>query len=282
MLTLDNAFAPLLKQIGVSYFESHSHLPPSINHAIRNYSNTHCNEHVNIFCKKSDISIDSLFEHVGYPPTLLIKQHLSKIIDSTNLRGSVICIDDGYVRDSMRWIIDTFAVTQFSPSPKTMFVDTITIVDCLEYFSILDKTPFKRIDGLSLTKDIGFMTALSIRQYIETADRYYLLPALPNIIEQDDVKLTTVLRFIDENAYDKLPIELANLISSVETTDDICLKETLKQLVGRTWPIDYHRFDLLLDITPSCPKIGKSRIIASNLAINPTNKTLKITERTNS
>lgn len=280
MLTLDNAFEPLLKQIGVSCFDGHSHLPPSINHAIRNYSNLHCHGHIHSFCEQSEISPNVLFESVGFPPTLLIKPNLRPLIDTMTLRGSSINIDDSFVHHSMNWIIDVFRVTQLSLGPKRTFIDSIDVVDCLEYFSILDKKPLERIDGLSLTKDIGFMTALSIRQYIETGDRYYLLPALPNIIENEDIKLSTVLRFLDENAYGKLPTHLASLILSVETTDDVCVRQTLHDLVGRTWPIDYHRFDLLLDITPECPHVNPSRSIASNLAINPLNTINNFTERT--
>lgn len=273
MRSLDNVLAPYLDKISVRYFTEHFHLPPTINHAIRHFSNAHCNHHVRQFCDENDISLNDLFASVGLPVTCAAIENVEQIKASLELRGETLIIDDSYVHQDMNCLVESLSIThQLAPRTDT-YVDELNIVDCIEYLSLLDKKPITRMDGLSLTNDIGFMTALTLRQYIETGDRYYLVQALPNIIERERTKLSTVLRLVEDNEFSRLPIHISTLILSVEESDDICVKTTLEDVVVRTWPLTSTRFNLILDKIPPCPSYKKAKTIASNLAYNPTHNT---------
>lgn len=269
MMTLDRVLSPFLDAIGVRYCTGHRNLPSTVNHAINHYSNTHCFNYVNTFCTDNDISITEMFQHIGYPASATATSHIERLKSSISLRYKSITITDTCVHTTMQGLLEVLPINVVTQPRRLINIDTIEVVDALEYLSMMDERPIKRVDGLSLTQDIGFMTGMTLRQYIETADRYYLVQALPNLIERESMKLSNVLRHLEDNAFGKLPLHLSTLIISVEASEYVCTKEFINELVLRTWPLPNHRFELLLDKFPVLPKLNMKHPIASTLFLNP-------------
>lgn len=273
MRTLDAELAKYLDSVSVSYFKHHPNLPPSINFALSNFSNRQCFHHVSQFCIENEIALQALFDSVGYPVIYGVISNLDKIKNALMLRGTILNIDDAEVHESFSHVITHLSIVVTpSSSPTNCFISDIDTIDAIEYLSLMDGNPINRIDSLSITKDIGFMTALTLRRYIESGDGYYLVPAIPNLIEREHVKLSAVLRHIEDESYDKLPMHLSSLILSVQLEQDICIETILSNLVFRTWPVTQNRIKLLLDKHPSIPQIKSNQSLACNLFCNPSSK----------
>lgn len=269
MLTLDNAVAPFLDLLQIPYFKNDPKFPPALNHALRHFSNYHCHEYVKSFCAEHDVDLEIFLTHIEQPGSLQALLNIDLLIESVEINRINLLIEDTLIHPSFDELKMSLPIEVVPILDANMLVSSLEEIDNIEFSALANKRDYLRVDNLSLAKDVGFVTASLLKNYIDTSDRHYLYQALPHLLEGVSTKISNVLRHLENESFDKLPPHISHLVISVENSLNVTFKDIIDNLVRPCWPLTTHRYELLLNGFSCKTSVTQFYVICCDLFNNP-------------